>query len=81
LAERLHRPQVGAPDPEMKNSPMMEETADDYEVLKQETPGEPVCYFNAISYPHGAYVCSGDVLLRCDYGVWLRLGSCDPDNP
>jgi hypothetical protein len=19
--------------------------------------------------------------MRCDYGIWVRMGSCDPDNP
>ena len=72
---------VGAPDPELKNSPIALETDEDFEVMKQELPGEPVCFFNSKAYSHGVYVCSGDVLLRCDYGIWIRLGSCDPDNP
>lgn len=81
MTERVHAPSVGAPDPQLHNSPIAQEGDEDYEVLKQELPGEPVCYFNSISYPHGAYVCSGDALLRCDYGLWVQVGSCDPDNP
>jgi hypothetical protein len=50
-------------------------------VLRREVPGEPVCYFNDQSFKHGSYVCSGSTLLRCDYGLWVRMGSCDPDNP
>lgn len=80
MAERIHLLQVGAPDPELKNSPIAEETDEESRVLKQEEPGEPVCFFNNKSYPHGAHVCSGDALLRCDYGIWIRIGSCDPDN-
>nr|WP_245245606.1 DUF1496 domain-containing protein [Methylocaldum sp. RMAD-M] len=65
----------------MRTSPILEEFDDDYLVLKQQVPGEPVCHFNDKRYAHGTYVCSGDTLLRCDYGVWIRTGSCDPDNP
>ncbi len=73
--------QVGAPDPELRNSPVADEASDEFEVLKQELPGDPFCYFNNRSYPHNSYVCSGETLLRCDYGIWVRQGGCDPDNP
>lgn len=36
---------VGAADPELNTSPIVEES-DDAEVLRQQVPGEPVCYFN-----------------------------------
>lgn len=81
MAERVHAPQVGAPDPERNNSPVAEEMDEEYEVLRREVPGEPVCWFNDQSYGHGSYVCSGSDLLRCDYGLWVNEGSCDPDNP
>jgi hypothetical protein len=74
--------QVGVPDPEAKTSPIMEDTDEDYEVLAQEVEELPVCYFNNVSYPSGEYVCSGSgELLQCRQGIWLRAGSCDPDNP
>ncbi|MEJ2060841.1 MAG: hypothetical protein P8Y64_10200 [Gammaproteobacteria bacterium] len=73
---------VGAPDPELRNSPIMEETDEDFEVLAQETDELPVCYFNSTAYAHGTFVCSGSgELLRCEKGVWVRSGGCDPDNP
>ena len=81
MTERIHLPQVGAQDPEMNTSPIAEESDEEYEVIKQEVPGEPVCYFNNISYKNGQRVCSGSARLRCDYGVWSPDGSCDPDNP
>ncbi len=81
MPERIHVSQVGAPDPELKNSPIAQEGDEEFEVLKHEEPGEPLCFFNGKSYPHGTYVCSGDSLLRCDYGIWIRVGSCDTDNP
>lgn len=73
--------QVGAPDPERQNSPIAEETDEDFESLKQTVPGEPQCLFNGVAYAQGTLVCSGGEMLRCDYGIWTRQGSCDPDNP
>ena len=72
--------QVGAPDPELKNSPIEQEGDEEREFIKQQVPGEPVCYFNSQSYDSGSYVCSSNILLRCDYGVWIQAGSCDPEN-
>jgi hypothetical protein len=79
--ETIHLPQVGAPDPEAKMSPIAEESDEEYEVLKQEVPGDPVCYFNSTPYKNGQNVCSGHERLHCNYGIWVRMGSCDPDNP
>lgn len=73
--------QVGAQDPELKNSPVAEEMDDEVQALKQELPGEPACHFNNQAFAHGEYVCSSNALLRCDYGIWVRTGSCDSDNP
>lgn len=68
-------PQVGAPDPELKNSPIFDE--DDI----AETPSldleleAGVCYFNNLRYSIGQYVRSGDELLHCEGGgVWVRRG-------
>ena len=74
-----HAPKVGAPDPELMNSPIFDDSdADDLSLdLELETG---VCYFNAQSYAIGSYVCSGDDLLRCEgRGVWIREGSCYQD--
>lgn len=81
MPDRIHLPQVGAQDPELKTSPVAEEPDEEYEVIKQEVPGEPVCFFNNKQYNNGDRVCSGSSRLRCIYGVWAREGSCDPDNP
>ena len=40
-----------------------------FDVIRQQVPGEPVCYFNGEEYKHGAYVVSGSELLQCSYGV------------
>ncbi len=78
-----HKPtQVGAPDPELKTSPIVEAVDEAGDEILPELEDYPLCYFNSISYPEGAYVCSGSgELLRCEKGVWVQMGSCDPDNP
>jgi hypothetical protein len=81
MSDRSRAPNVGAPDPELKNSPIALETDEETEVLRLEMPGEAGCYFNNHSYKHGTHVCSAGVLLRCEYGIWVRVGVCDPDNP
>ena len=73
--------QVGAPDPELKTSPIVEDSDESFEVLAQEVEDLPVCYFNNASYPNGKYVCSGSgELLLCNSGLWVREGTCDPEN-
>ena len=69
-------PQVGAPDPELKNSPIFDEADEDY--LSPDLEMEsPACYFNGKAI--GQYVFSGDELLRCEEkGVWIREGSRRP---
>lgn len=72
---------LGAQDPELKNSPIADETDEDVEALRESVPGEPVCFFNDNAYPHGTVVRSGTAFLRCDHGIWLPSGPGDPDNP
>lgn len=72
---------VGAMDPELRNSPVAEELDEDSDVVRQQVPGEKLCYFNGASYQHGSYVASGAQVLRCERGVWVESGPADPDNP
>ena len=74
-------PQVGAPDPELENSPIAVEDDIDTDVVRQQLPGEPVCYFNGTSFAHGQFVASGSQVLKCSYGVWVESGSTDARNP
>lgn len=74
-------PQVGAQDPELRNSPIADEEDEDTDVVRQQVPGEPVCYYNGTEYRHGTFVRAGSQLLKCSYGVWVDEGSSDPDNP
>jgi len=66
---------VGAPDPELKTSPILDE--DEEESLDAEIEsGE--CYFNGVRYAIGEYVLSGDELLHCaGRGVWIRKGEIE----
>lgn len=80
MSSSLNIIQVGAADPELKNSPVEQEGDEEREYIKQQVPGESVCYFNNQTYKNGSYVCSSNILLRCDYGVWMQAGSCDPEN-
>jgi hypothetical protein len=74
-------PQVGAPDPELKNSPIIGEVEYDAEEV---TPGleteAPACYFNGQAFALGEYVRSGSEVLQCaERGVWVRKGEQRPD--
>jgi hypothetical protein len=78
MTERINVPDVGAPDPEQKNSPIFDRESDEFEWLDFELE-IGVCYFNGVSYPIGKHICSGNELLRCEErGVWVRKGSCYP---
>lgn len=67
-----HHPQLGAPDPERRNSPIFDEDAEELSLdLELETG---TCYFNDQAFPLGQYVSSGNELLRCaERGVWVRV--------
>ncbi len=74
--------QVGAADPELKTSPILEETDEDFDIGAQQLEGLACCYFNNDEFPNGSYVCSGSgELLQCQNGLWIRQGGCDADNP
>jgi hypothetical protein len=76
MTETFKTTQVGAPDPELKTSPILDDEDREGFSLDAELE-EGCCYFNGKVYQLGQYVCSGDELLRCvEYGVWAREGSC-----
>ncbi|HKI63742.1 MAG TPA: DUF1496 domain-containing protein [Burkholderiales bacterium] len=71
-------PQVGAPDPERRTSPILD--VDDEEIDPELELETGVCYFNDLAYPLGAYVLSGSELLHCEErGVWVRKGEIRTD--
>jgi hypothetical protein len=64
---------VGAQDPEQKNSPIALESDEETVLLREEIPEGPFCYFNAEAFPHDAVVKSGTLTLRCDHGIWVPI--------
>lgn len=69
--------QLGAQDPDLKNSPVAWESDEDTEALREEVDDEPVCFFNDRAYTHGTVVSSGSALLRCDHGIWVPADSSE----
>ena len=74
-------PQLGAPDPERKTSPVAWEADEDTESLRESVPEEAVCFFNDTTYRHGTVIESGSSLLRCDYGIWVPAGTTEESTP
>lgn len=74
-----HVPQVGAPDPERRTSPIF----DDVEEIPVDFVMESdACYFNDVPYPSGQHLLSGSELLHCEEGgVWVRRGEVPPRLP
>ncbi len=65
---------VGAADPELQNSPILDSEIEEGEFAAADLDVQ-VCYFNGVRYAMGDYVCSGEELLRCENGVWVRCES------
>lgn len=69
-------PNVGAPDPELKASPILDD--EEEETLDAELESG-ACYFNGVSYAIGQHLRSGDEVLLCaGPGVWVRQGEIEP---
>lgn len=78
---RPNVPDVGAMDPELRNSPVAAEFDEESDVVRQQAPSAAVCWFNGREFANDEYVRSGAQLLRCRDGLWIDAGSSDPDNP
>ena len=71
-----HHPQVGAPDPDLATSPILDE--DEREDVEPEV-ASAFCMFNGVSYRIGDYVVSGSEVLHCEApGLWVRQGELRP---
>ncbi len=73
-------PQVGAPDPALENSPIVD-GAEEWDELAPDIDHEADgCYFNGVRYAFGDFVLSGSELLRAEKpGIWVRAGEMRPD--
>lgn len=69
-------PQVGAPDPEAKTSPIVDHAeSDDRDGLLDVELEAGACYFNGAVFALGDMVRSGSDVLECaPRGVWVRKG-------
>ena len=69
-------PQVGAPDPELKNSPIVDHSEyDDRDGLTDVETESAGCYFNGAAFAIGDTVLSGSDVMECaPRGVWVRKG-------
>ena len=76
MVTSAHVAKVGAPDPELKCSPIFDRDDNDFLSFDMELE-VGVCYFNDNSYDIGQCVCCGEELLCCEErGIWLREGAC-----
>jgi hypothetical protein len=74
-----HPPQVGAPDPERRNSPQLDDPEESFELVREQVGDvAPGCYFNDVLYSDGSHVLSGETYLRCERGVWVEAGTHIP---
>jgi hypothetical protein len=72
-------PQVGAPDPERKSSPIQADPEQSFELLREQVGDEALgCYFNDVQYPDATLIMSGSTCLRCERGVWVDVGTERP---
>jgi hypothetical protein len=74
-------PNVGAIDPKLKTSPVLEETAEESYELRQQAPDAAVCFFNGEVFATGEFVRSGAAVFECRRGLWVEVGPADADNP
>ncbi len=77
-----HAPQVGAADPERRNSPIQTDPGQSFELLREQVGDEARgCYFNDEWYSEGSHVLSGSTYLRCEGGIWVEAGTQVPIAP
>jgi hypothetical protein len=75
-------PQVGAADPEHRNSPIQTDPEQSFELLREQVGDEAAgCYFNDVLYAEGSSVLSGSTYLRCEQGIWREAGTSAPVSP
>lgn len=75
-------PQVGAADPERRNSPIQSDAEQSFELVREQVGDEAAgCYFNDILYAEGSDLLSGSTYLRCERGIWVEAGTPLPLSP
>jgi hypothetical protein len=67
-------PQVGAADPERRNSPIQTDPEQSFELIREQFGDEAAgCYFNDVLYAEDSCVLSGSTYLRCERGIWREV--------
>jgi hypothetical protein len=79
MASSAGTPDVGAIDPQLKTSPVLEQTAEEPYGPRQAVAGD-ACFFNGERFATGEFVRSGPVVLECRGGLWVEIGPADPLN-
>jgi hypothetical protein len=75
-------PQVGAADPERRNSPVQSDPEQSFELLREQVGDKSAgCYFNDVFYGEGVHVLSGSTYFRCEQGIWVEVGTQVPISP
>jgi hypothetical protein len=74
MIECIKRVNVGAPDPELKNSLIFDRENEKCELLDLELESGAIQVGDRVEIAD-KYVCE---LLHCERGVWIRKGSCYP---
>jgi hypothetical protein len=75
-------PQVGAADPEHRNSPIQTDPEQSFELIREQLGDEAAgCYFNDVLYAEGSCVLCGSTYLRCERGIWREVGTSVPVSP
>jgi hypothetical protein len=72
---------VGPQNPELRNSPIAWEYLDEEEWQGTAVEEQPACYFNDSVFTDGDLVRSDEVVLECRQGIWVPVGTGDPENP
>lgn len=81
MSERIAAHQVGAPDPEKRTSPNLDDTDAYHAAQAQQLRERAGGYRNDGNCRRGAQACIGAELSRGQDSLWLRQGSCAPIHP
>ena len=67
--------EVGAAEDGKRTSEIVDEEGVDVRVEQTIVPGAGACWFNDQEFDHDEMIYSGNDILRCDAGKWVRAGT------
>ena len=77
MASHAGTPNVGAMNPKLKTSPMLEKKAEESYDRGRQVSGDAACLFNGELFATGEFVRSGAVILECRRGLWVEIARAD----